>query len=322
MKLSSFLQMKPNVFICEKLGWRVALFYIMMLGKLYFFLKEEEKRKIIEAVEYVFGNMKEKQEVQELSRKVLKGIIAHYYEKFYNAYEDTSGLSSFMEKSIEAPSLDKLDRALSGGKGVLFVTGHYGGIEYIPIYLALKGYSVSVVMKFATQQLRETSYARADALGLRVVEANQNSRVLLTVVRELKKNRIVFIECDEIDEWKPSRKEKISFLGKIVGVDRTINLIHKRSGAEVVLGLLHRHSFKRYALMIEDYNDMLKRLGGRASSVGQAIIKCFEQYVYEGPEQWYQWKKYAGLGGVQDPAFLHEENKSPSLLRPACVARA
>ena len=71
-----------------------------------------------------------------------------------------------------------------------------------------------------------------------------------------------------------------------------------------------------------DYNDMLKRLGGRASSVGQAIIKCFEQYVYEGPEQWYQWKKYAGLGGVQDPAFLHEENKSPSLLRPACVARA
>jgi len=314
--------MKPNVFICEKLGWRVALFYIMMLGKLYFFLKEEEKRKIIEAVEYVFGNMKEKQEVQELSRKVLKGIIAHYYEKFFNAYEDTSGLSSFMEKSIEAPSLDKLDRALSGGKGVLFVTGHYGGIEYIPIYLALKGYAISVIAKFATRQLKETLHEKTSPLGLRIIDAGENSSVLMSVMRELRANRVVFTECDEIDEWKQSSKERTSFLGKIVGVDRTINLIHKRSGAEVVLGLLHRHNFKRYALMVEDYNDMLKRLGGRASSVGQAIIKCFEQYVYEGPEQWYQWKKYAGLRGVQDPAFLHEENKSPSVLRPACVARA
>ncbi len=41
----------------------------------------------------------------------------------------------FFEKSIETSHLEELDKALGQGEGVLFVTGHYGGIEYIPIFL-------------------------------------------------------------------------------------------------------------------------------------------------------------------------------------------
>ena len=36
-------------------------------------------------------------------------------------------------------------------------------------------------------------------------------------------------------------------------------------------------------------------LGYTTRSVGEAILKSFEQYVYLYPEEWYQWKNYAEI---------------------------
>ena len=43
INLSSFLQLRFNIFMCKKMGWRITFFYITMLGKLYFFFKEKGK---------------------------------------------------------------------------------------------------------------------------------------------------------------------------------------------------------------------------------------------------------------------------------------
>ena len=61
----------------------------------------------------------------------------------------------------------------------------------------------------------------------------------------------MFIECDELESWKPSQKEKMTFLGKTIGVDKTINLTQRRTGAEVVFGVLHRFILRKYRLIIE-----------------------------------------------------------------------
>ncbi|MGD2125928.1 MAG: hypothetical protein PVG99_07595, partial [Desulfobacteraceae bacterium] len=231
MKLSAFLQMKPNLFIYRTLGWKIALYYIMVLGKLYFFLKQEEKRRIEGSLETVFAHWKEKSNLDVLKKDVFRGIFAHYYEKLFNAYEDIHGIKRFMEECIAPHGLDKVDGALKEGRGVLFVTGHYGGIEYIPIYLAARGYPISVLAKFATEQLKETLCEKTKDLGLKIIDAGQNPCVLGDIMRELRANRVVFVECDEIEGWKPSEKEKTLFLGKMIGVDRTLNVILKRTGA-------------------------------------------------------------------------------------------
>ncbi|MBW2004687.1 MAG: lysophospholipid acyltransferase family protein, partial [Deltaproteobacteria bacterium] len=182
--------------------------------------------------------------------------------------------------------MNKLDNALKGGKGVLFVTGHYGGIEYIPIFLALKKYPISVIAKFATNDLKNKLYLQTNDLGLKIIDANQKNGVLTSIIQELKENRIVFFECDEIEEWKSSQKEKIFFLGKMIGVDRTINIIQKRTGAKIILGVLHRFNLGKYSLIIENYQDILLQIGRNPSSVGEAILKSFEQYIYSYPEEW------------------------------------
>lgn len=293
--LSCFLQWKFNIVVYKVLGWRMAFFYILLLGNLYFYFKRKEKQRIEEAIATAFSDRNCNHKRKFICKNVFRGILSHYYEKLFNAHENVERLEAFFRDHIEAGCLEKLDVALKQGKGVLFVTGHYGGIEYIPIFLALNRYPISVIAKFATRQLKETLYYKTKDLGLRIIDAGQENNILGSVIAELKANRLVFIECDEIKEWRPSRKEEILFLGKMIGVDKTINLIQRRTGAQIIFGILHRFSMQKYRLIIESYQDLLVELGYTTRSVGEAILKCFEQYVYLYPEEWYQWKNYAEI---------------------------
>ncbi len=312
VKLSSFLQWHLNIFIIQKLGWQIAFYYLLLLGRLFYFLNGGEKRRIVESIEAVYGDHRSGEDLGNISKNVFRGILAHYYEKLFNAYTDACVLESFFAESIETRNLEKLDEALVCGRGVLFVTGHYGGIEYIPIFLSSRGYPISVVAKFATRHLKEACEARSEAFGLKIIDGSRRNDILPIILQELRVNRIVFLECDEIEEWRPSQKEEMVFLKKMIGVDRTINLIARRSKAVLIFGILHRFNLQRYRLVIQNYDDVLSRHGRPAISVGEAMLKCLEQYVYSYPEEWYQWKKYEDIGSQPAPAPT-ESHAGPAL---------
>jgi Kdo2-lipid IVA lauroyltransferase/acyltransferase len=308
--LSSFLQWQPNISLIQKMGWPLAFRYVTVLGSLYYFFRAREKRQIMEAIHKAFAATKGSREIKTITRDVFRGILHHYCEKLFNAYESVSNLRAFFDQSIEAPSLHKIDDALKKKRGVLFVTGHFGGIEYIPIFLSLRGYPVSVVIKCATAHLKDRLHERARDLGIRVIDAEEVN-ILGAVVRDLRENRIVFTECDEIEEWKPSRTEKISFLGKRIGVDKTINLLQRRSGAQVVFGLLHRVSMEQYSFIIQSDLDVMEKGPVSASSIGAGLLKAFERYVWQHPDRWYQWNKFSQVALPPEPS--RQPALSPSL---------
>ncbi|MGE5839615.1 MAG: lysophospholipid acyltransferase family protein [Deltaproteobacteria bacterium] len=312
--LSSFLQWQPNLSMIQKMGWPMAFRYISLLGGLYYFFRAEEKRRIIEAIRESFSDTKHEHEIRLITRDVFRGILHHYCEKLFNAYESVPNLKVFFDQNIEAPSLYKVDDALRQEKGVLFVTGHFGGIEYIPIFLSLHGYPVSVIIKCATDGLKDKLHARARDLGIRVIDADQRN-VLGAVIRDLRENRVVFIECDEIEEWKPSGTENISFLGRRIGVDKTINLIQRRSGAQVVFGLLHRVSLKKYSFVIQGCQEVMERRKMSVSSIGAGLLKAFEHYVWQYPDRWYQWKKFSEFRQPFEMSLGTEQSTSFSSFR-------
>ncbi len=294
------------------IGWRITFYYILILGRLYFFVKRNEKRKVEESIRATFGNAMNHREIACVTKDVFRGVLCHYYEKLFNAYADINKLSSFFEKNIAAPNLGKIDEALRKGKGVLFVTGHYGGIEYIPIYLAMKGYPVSVIAKFATKQLKEVLLRRTEPLGLKIIDGSEKRVILRSVIRELKVNRLVFVECDEIEEWRPSENQRISFLGKWVALDRTITVLQRKTRAEVVFGVLRRFTLRKYSLIVESYHEMKYHLEGNTITVGEAVLKSLEKLVYSDPKQWYQWKNFFDI--IQLEAVnLKKEVLAPSV---------
>jgi KDO2-lipid IV(A) lauroyltransferase len=320
MNLSPFLQSKFNIFLYLTFGWCLAKPYIFFLGRLYFFLNKKERQIISNAIIDVIGNIEIRFDIEEVISRVFQGIFSHYYEKLFIAFEDKEKATKFLNNSISSADLVIIRRCLLKGKGVIVITGHYGAIEYIPTLLAINDFDISMIAKFKTEQLKKNVFSQAERYKIKLIDAENTGDVLKIAIKELRENRVLVTQCDEIEEWRPSEKGKTSFLGQVTGLDRTINIIQKRTGAEVVFGVVHRYNLSKYKLIIYSYEDMLNMLEGiPLSTVGEIVLKILEQLIYHYPEQWYQWKKYPEL---RSNSIIDIEVAKPiplPFLRPAFV---
>jgi KDO2-lipid IV(A) lauroyltransferase len=317
-KLSPFLQSKFNIFIYLSFGWVLARFYIFLLGKLYFFLNRQEKETITNAVVDVMGSARQSGSIEEIVRKAFHGIFCHYYEKLFIAFEDKDKATEFLNDHILSDDLSVLSRSLLRGKGVIVITGHYGAIEFIPTLLAVNGFDISMIAKFKTERLKKQVFSQAQKYNIRLIDAEKKGSILKKAIKELNENRVLVTQCDEIEEWRPSEKKRTSFLGRVTGLDRTINVIQKRTGAEVVFGVIHRYNLSEYKLIMYSYEDMLKMLEGvSVSTVGETVLKVLEQFILYHPEQWYQWKKYPQIKTKSVAVTKGEKPSSSRFLQPA-----
>jgi len=296
INLSSFLQWRFNVYMCRLLGWKITFYYIIFLGKIYFFFNRKERSKITNAVQAVFSDLKCQSEIKSISRKVFRGILAHYYEKFFNVYSTPETLRNFFETHTSNQGLNAITQGLSKGKGVLLISGHFGGIELIPTFLSNLNYPVTIVVKFKTKDLRGVTRRQAKNFSVKIIDPDHTPNIMKAICDDLRANRIVITQCDEIEEWRPCRHDKIRFLNNPVHLDRTINILSKRCGAAIVFGVMHRtysHRYKFIATSWEKMAAMFERSGDM--SIGEIVLKYMEHYIYNHPEEWYQWKKYPSL---------------------------
>ena len=316
--LSPFLQCRFNIFLYLTFGWKIARVFIFTLGRLYFFFNKREKNCIKDAILEVIGCRDQGIDTKGVTKKVFNGILSHYYEKLFIAFEEPKKATRFLNQNINSEDLMILKKKLLKGNGVVMVTGHYGAIEYIPTLLAVNNFPVSMIAKFKTEQLKKKVYAQAKKYRIKLIDAESTGNVFKSSIKELRDNRILVTQCDEIEEWKPSEKERMSFLGRVTGVDRTINIIQKRAGAEIVFGIIHRYNLSKYRLIMYAYEEMLQILDDSStSSVGETVLKFLEQCIYANPEQWYQWKKYVEIKMFPDYTESIKIATSSLELKPA-----
>jgi KDO2-lipid IV(A) lauroyltransferase len=296
LNLSSFLQWRFNILIYKILGLRFTFYYINILGKLYFFLKKNEHQQIKRAIKIVFSDHKHPFEIRSLTKNVFRGIVFHYYEKFVNAFATPEALKTFLNIHVEGDGMTVLKKALAKGNGVLLVTGHYGGLEFIPAFLGGKNYPVTIVARFSSDRLRKLCFHQADNFSVKVIDGDHTPNIAKAIFTDLRENRIVITQCDEIDEWRPCRHNKIHFLGQQIHLDKTINLLSNRSASAIVFGVMHRNQQYRYKFIVTSWEEMATRFQrSRDMSIGAVVLKLMEYYIYKYPEAWYQWKKYQTL---------------------------
>jgi KDO2-lipid IV(A) lauroyltransferase len=318
INLSDFLQWRINVFFYKRLSWKIAFFYIYILGNLFFSLNRKEKWKIESAIHTVFADRKNDSEINAVLRNVFRGILSHYYEKLFNAFSSVEILKAFLDMRIKNQGITAIKQALSNGKGVLLVTGHFGGVEFIPAFLAANSCPVTIIARFSSDLLRDTSIQKAKKFSTRIIDADNTPNIMKAVFQNLRENRIVITQCDEIGEWRPSRKNTLFFLGKQINLDRTIDILLKRCGTSIAFCIMHRDNNYRYrfiAHLLEEEAEHI--LIPENLSIGARILKFLEKYIYEYPEQWYQWKKYADMEMIPFEGIKARKPSSLPLLRPS-----
>ena len=282
MNISTFLQAGPNVLLFKYAPLWLSSRYLRVLGMLYFFLNPRERVLIRNNIVSVF---KDGQHTRSIIKKTFDGIFAHYSEKLVMAHRNYGNLKRELLRLMEYSGTDLLDRHVSKG-GVILVTGHFGGVEFMPLALALRGYKVSMVVKYKTALLKKSLLARAEEVGVELIDANEGN-VMQEAINALKRGRILLTESDEVESWKTSANKTIDAFGGKIFQDRTLEVLFRRSRATVLSSFMIRTK-NGYQLSIDNIMPEM----APQYNISAMMLKKFEQLVMMFPDQWYEWKKF------------------------------
>jgi lauroyl/myristoyl acyltransferase len=294
--LSRFLQWRVNTFLARWLPLAAVRAYIYLLGKLYFFLNSREREDIQRNLRTILPRLNGNKPLESIIRRTFTGIYSHYYEKLFIAYTRFSKVCSFLNERVQLEGQQLLDDALAQGRGVLLVTGHFGAVEYLPLTLALKGYPVTMVVRFKTERLKRALNERTAYVPITLLDAGDGEEVIFRALQALRSNQILITECDEFDAWRPHRSRRTHFLGCSTAVDRSLDLLQRRNKSPVIMGLVCRERGNRFGLKLHSL--LGNQQNPAATNISQRALQVLEHYISLTPDQWYQWKEVRTLLGT------------------------
>lgn len=284
--LSKFCQMHVSRFLAKRAPFRCSQMYLAGLGKLYYLTHPAERELIRQSIRQVFGERLEPVALQKLYRRTFAGILTHYQEKLFLAYAPETKVKNYLSQRVELRGTEGLHQALTAGRGVILVTGHFGAVEFLPAALSLNGYPAAIIVRPQTKELAISLAQRAALINLTLI-IPENGKVLPAALRALREGRILITEADEFEMWRPSESQTVNFLGFQLPADRTLDVLQKRSGSPLLTALVRREPRRRYTV------DISPALAPSATQeVSRQCLHLLEKAVYQSPEQWYQWKEF------------------------------
>jgi KDO2-lipid IV(A) lauroyltransferase len=187
---------------------------------------------------------------------------------------------------VEIRNLDALDRALAGGRGVLFLTAHVGGWELSPFYLRLNGYPpVSFLVRRLDNPLVERLVDRYRTLcGNRSIDKRDAARPVLAALR---RGEMVGILTDiNVQEREGVF---VDFFGRQASTTTGIARFALRTGAAVVPGFMPWDARAGRYVLVFGEPVALVRTGSAEEDLRvntQRFTKVVEDFVRAHPDQW------------------------------------
>ncbi len=283
LNLSKLLQAKPSVFLFRHAPIWISMRFLRMLGVLYYIFNEKERKLIERNIRDVF---KDTGEAEGIIRKAFDGIFSHYSEKLLMAYRNFDLLLEEIGRNIEYKGTHYIDEALGKG-GVLMVTGHFGGVEFMPLALHLKDYPVSMVVAFQSEELKNSLKARAAEHNVELIDGHSDE-VAKEVIDAVHRGRIVVTECDEVEAWRTRGDRTLNAFGGEIMIDRTLEVLCRRCSTTVLSSFMVRTK-NGYCLTVDTVSESVSKT---EEPVSIRILRNFEHTVMSFPEQWYEWKKF------------------------------
>jgi lauroyl/myristoyl acyltransferase len=253
-----------------------------MIGAAYYLIKDGERKATSKSLRRALKSKFNKHSVKWIVLKTYKGIIDHYFEKMINAYNPPSTIMKFLKSYAAIQNQQWLDEKTASGKGCLFVSGHFGSVEYIPLLLTAYGYHPTIIVRYKTEKLKQVLSQSSQYVDLDLIDADQPN-VVFKALEAIRNGRTLITLCDKFKHWIPCKTTKTYVFGQALPRDRSLDIIYRRAKVPTCLGLLYREK-KGGSLKIYPISD-----GKDNISLSEQAWKLMEEKICRFPEQWYQW---------------------------------
>ena len=249
----------------EVLGERVAM--------LAFRADKKHRNRTVQNLELAFPEWSDAQRLE-----TAKGVFRHFGRMWVQFMRTSARTRESIQAATEVVGLEHVEAAEAQGKGILFVTGHFGNWEWVGQWFVSTGRKLTVVQRDANQSgMNDRLLKLREAAGLEVMSRGTAARGILV---RLKRKEAVALLIDQNagDVFVP-------FFGKPCGTVTGPAVIGTRTGAAIVPGYAIRLSPGRYRV---EFFPQIEATPGEDSdaSIMAAINLNLEAMIRRYPEQW------------------------------------
>lgn len=183
---------------------------------------------------------------------------------------------------------EHLDAALEGGRGCIMAAPHLGSWDIGGSFAGVLGYPIAAVAETFPGSLDEAVVAARRAYGLHVIPLGRPAVAAITTA--LASNWIVALVCD----LPQGPGVEVEFFGRRATVPSGPGALAIKTGAALLPACVYRTGPGRYHVHLEPaleagaVSPASRRT--EATALMQRVVRCFEIFIRERPEQWYAFR--------------------------------
>jgi KDO2-lipid IV(A) lauroyltransferase len=194
-----------------------------------------------------------------------------------------------VRRRIVFNDFERLNAAVAEGKGIIFVTLHFGNWDMGAAGLAAYGYAVDAIAEtFELPQMNDLVQGYRRQLGVNIIPME---RVGPRVVRALRRGDILALL---IDVPAPGASVAVEFFGAVAEIPAGPARIALRTGARVIPAVLAREpGHDEMIRPILDFDVRLQPSGDEEQDVReltQQIMSALERFIRRYPDQWFMFR--------------------------------
>lgn len=266
--------------IARRLSFRSAGRVGAFLGRVVFTLTGFRKAITLENLRHAFP-----EKSQEEIRAIACGAFENYGIALVESLWTYDKSQEELKQAVRLDNPEVMDSAIALGKGVLFLSAHFGSWEFLPSSVRLH---IGLPFEMVAQRQRN---ARIDAVidaartrfGNVTIPMGVSSRRVLTALAEKK---IVLLLGDQSG---PKEATFVNFLGRPAATHRGVAAFAVKTGCPIVMGLLVRQNDGTYVTTFQE----VKRDNMETMSQEEAVVELtqrhvaiLEEWIRRYPDHW------------------------------------
>lgn len=215
---------------------------------------------------------------------ILKGVFEHSTMMLVEVLSFPRKIRKYnYTKYVDVRGLELIDQTLKGGKGVMFISAHFGNWELIGYTVSLLGHQINTVVRFMPNPAADAllNYSRRFQ-GQRII---YNDNAVRDMMRVLKNNRILALVCDQ-----DARANGIfvDFMGLPSSTVRSPALLHMKLGTPLLMLYCYRPKPNKFYYTFSFEQCALPKLNPATAEeqITQAFTSDIERMIRKYPEQW------------------------------------
>jgi len=273
---------------------RIGYAIFRLLGDFAYSSSATDRENVHDNLRHVLGTEADPAQIEEVARRVFRNQACNYYDLFRVA----SLRSEQIERLVTTHGWERVDRALSDGKGLIVVSAHFGNVDVVAQVFATRHYPVTVAAEhLQPEELYQYVVSLRASKGIRLIPAD---RFLRPLYRALRSNEIIGLAVDRNLTGTGTLTE---FFGSPALLPDGPVRLALRTGAPLMpaFGLRRAdgtfEAFLEAPLQLENTGDSSKDVRSGMAKV----VAVLEEYIARYPEQWVMfqpvWKLPAHVAG-------------------------